>query len=172
MERPKPTNKKTAATIFSQPSPRPNGIVACVKGSRVVMWPCWANPRSRIWPCTKCLREGSSKVFSALSFPDTTAVCRPEDEETKPMQSSSACQSKDQPAQSSPMQPYPCTHTHPRATLEQAPRKPSTVAWHNRPSATNLLRAETPRRIFKSSIWVFPRFFGSFNRREIVAGIT
>ena len=50
LEGPKPTNKKTAATITTSPaspaSPAcpacpacPNRVVACVKGSRVVMWP-------------------------------------------------------------------------------------------------------------------------------------
>lgn len=149
------TNKqKDRSHHHQQASQRPSGIVACVKR---IPWSCGLAgliPGAANGYCSKCLRR-----VLLLSLPRMK----------KQTMQSSPCQPDFRLPD--PSQPQPKPH----ATLSmhtQAPRKPSNAAWHNRPSATNLCAPRSLRRIFLSSIWVFPRFFGSFNRREIVAKIT
>lgn len=134
LETPKPTNKKTAATTISNPASDPIALSHASK-DLMVMWPCRADPRSRKW----LLQQMSEK--GPLSF-----LC--------PFPSRFPRMKKKQTMQSFPCQPAPAqapcnlVHAH---THTQAPRKPSTVAWH--------LRAEKPKEDFPVIDLGFPPLF-------------
>lgn len=75
----------------------------------------------------------------------------------KTMQSSPFQRRPASPAQAPGNLVHAHTHTH---TNSQAPHRAPrpTVAWRNRPSATDLCVPRRLRRIFLSSIWLSPRF--------------
>lgn len=101
LETPKPTNKKTAATTISKPQPAPQWHCRKRQKDPVVMWPCWADPRSRKW-----LLQQMSEKGPLLSLPSIK----------KQTMQSSPCQPVRQTSQPSPgpitLSMHAHTHTH------------------------------------------------------------